>query len=313
MDELTKPIRRTCATEEVDKRLSRESEDYRIARSEIENATISFMENARNNVITDVVKIPVVVHVVWNKPEQNISLDQIQSQIDVLNHDFRAKNSDISQVPSQWKNLVADSLIEFYLATKDPNGRETNGVTVTQTNKISFSYDDSVKSKSLSGADPWPADQYLNLWVCPLGNSLLGYAQFPGGPTKTDGVVINYMAFGTLGTAQAPFNLGRTATHEIGHWLNLRHIWGDDQNKANKCSGSDQVDDTPNQAVSNRGSDIQFPHITCNNEPTGDMFMDYMDYVDDKVMVMFTKGQVDRMHACLMGPRSSFLKQPTLV
>lgn len=308
MSELAKPIRRTCATEDVHKRLLKQSEKYRVARSQIENTTRSFMESARGSTITEVVKIPVVVHVIWNKPDQNISIDQIQSQIDVLNRDFRAKNPDVSQVPPEWKNLISDTLIEFYLATKDFNGIDTDGVTRTKTNKTSFSSDDSVKSRSLGGADPWPADQYLNLWVCTLGDGLLGYAQFPGGPKETDGVVINYMAFGTLGTAEAPFNLGRTATHEIGHWLNLFHIWGDDQFKTDKCSGSDQVDDTPNQAIDNRGSDIIFPHITCSNQPTGDMFMNYMDYVDDKIMVMFTKGQVDRMHACLNSSRQSFLK-----
>ncbi|GIM29981.1 zinc metalloprotease [Clostridium polyendosporum] len=314
MSELTKPLRRTCATEDVHKRLLRESSKYREARTQIENMTLNLMEDTSRNAIVDVVKIPIVIHVVWNKPDQNISIAQIKSQIDVLNRDFRAQNLDVSQVPSEWKDLVSDTLIEFHLATKDPNGNQTNGITVTQTTKISFSHDDdSVKSQSSGGADPWPADRYLNLWVCPLEGGLLGYAQFPGGPDETDGVVINYIAFGTVGTAQAPFNLGRTATHEIGHWLNLRHIWGDDQSKPNKCSGSDQVEDTPNQAVPNRGSNTIFPHITCNNGPTGDMFMNYMDYVDDKVMVMFTKGQVDRMHACLNGPRSSFLQQPILV
>lgn len=313
MSELAKPIKRTCATEDVHKRLLRESEAYRVARTEIENTTHRFMESARSSTITDIVKIPVVVHVVWNKPEQNISIEQIQSQIDALNRDFRAKNPDVSKVPSEWKNLISDTLIEFHLATKDFNGIDTDGVTRTKTDKTSFSDDDSVKSQSSGGADPWPADQYLNLWVCPLGEGLLGYAQFPGGPKETDGVVINCIAFGTLGTAKEPFNLGRTATHEIGHWLNLFHIWGDDQNKPNKCSGSDQVDDTPNQAIPNYGSNINFPHITCSNQPTGDMFMNYMDYVDDKIMVMFTKDQVDRMHVCLNSSRSSFLRQPALV
>lgn len=314
MNELITPIRRTCATEDVDKRLLRESSNYRTARSQIEKSTHEFMENARRTTITDIVKIPIVVHVVWNKSEQNISIAQIQSQIDVLNRDFRAKNLDILKVPPEWKNLVTDSAIEFHLATEDPAGKKTSGVTVTQTDKISFTSDDeSVKSKNSGGADPWPAGQYLNIWVCPLGGGLLGYAQFPGGPVETDGVVINYIAFGTLGTAQSPFNLGRTAVHEVGHWLNLRHIWGDDQNKPDSCSGSDQVNDTPNQAGPNFGSDTTFPHITCNNGSSGDMFMNYMDYVDDKVMVMFTKEQVDRMHACLLGPRSSFIQQPALV
>jgi hypothetical protein len=136
--------------------------------------------------------------------------------------------------------------------------------------------------------------------VCSLGNGLLGYAQFPGGPAATDGVVILNTAFGTIGTATAPFDLGRTATHEVGHWLNLNHIWGD----TNDCSGTDRVEDTPNALLPNFGKPA-FPHVTCNNGPIGDMFVNYMDYVDDDTMTMFTPGQVARMHATLSGHRST--------
>jgi hypothetical protein len=154
------------------------------------------------------------------------------------------------------------------------------------------------------GKSAWPSDSYLNLWTCSISGGLLGYAQFPGGAPATDGVVILNSAFGSNGTAAAPYNLGRTAVHEVGHWLNLLHIWGDD---GAGCARSDNVDDTPNQAGSN-GSDVRisnFPHITCNNEPNGDMFMNYMDYVDDDTMFMFTAGQLKRMNATLAGPRAS--------
>jgi hypothetical protein len=146
--------------------------------------------------------------------------------------------------------------------------------------------------------DPRPTTKYLNFWICNLGEGLLGYAQFPGGPAKTDGVVILYTAFGTTGAAAAPFNLGRTATHEVGHWLNLRHIWGDKTD----CSGSDQVSDTPKAQMPNYGTPT-WPHISCNNGPNGDMFMNYMDYVDDAAMFMFTQGQAARLNATLAGPR----------
>jgi hypothetical protein len=136
--------------------------------------------------------------------------------------------------------------------------------------------------------------------VCALGGGLLGYAQFPGGPKSTDGVVINYRAFGTMGTAQSPFNKGRTATHEVGHYFNLRHIWGDTED----CSGSDFVADTPNCAGPNFGKPA-FPKVSCNNGPSGDMFMNYMDYVDDAAMFMFTPQQVARMRTALDGPRRS--------
>jgi len=163
-----------------------------------------------------------------------------------------------------------------------------------------------VKSSSTGGADAWPADRYLNVWVCgnlrnSRGNSLLGYAQFPGGPAATDGVVILHSAFGTTGSAAAPFDLGRTTTHEIGHWLNLRHIWGDD---GTGCSGDDFVADTPNAGGPNYNKPT-FPNVTCGNGPDGDLFMNYMDYVDDDAMFMFTHGQVARMQAALDGARST--------
>jgi hypothetical protein len=167
-----------------------------------------------------------------------------------------------------------------------------------QTTRDSFGTGDSVKTKAGGGTPPWATDRYLNLWVCNLGEGLLGYAQFPGGPARTDGVVILYTAFGTKGAAADPFNLGRTATHEVGHYLNLRHIWAD----SNDCSGSDQVSDTPRAQMPNYGKP-DFPHISCNNGPNGDMFMDYMDYVDDAAMFMFTQGQAARMNATLAGPR----------
>ncbi|MFG0215609.1 zinc metalloprotease [Brevibacillus porteri] len=287
---------------EVHHRLLRESESYSEARTLIEE-NYRVAERSREARERDVVTIPVVVHVVWNTSDQNISDQQIHSQIDVLNRDFRKRNPDVSQVPPVWQGIVGDARVQFKLADKDPNGDSTTGITRTKTDQTSFTDDDRVKSSATGGIDAWPADRYLNLWVCRLSGGLLGYAQFPGGSPATDGVVITYTAFGTVGTAKPPFNLGRTATHEIGHWLDLRHIWGDD---GEACTGSDEVDDTPNQAGSNRGCPT-FPHISCNNGPDGDMFMNYMDYVDDPCMVMFTDGQVARIDACLTGPRSSFL------
>jgi hypothetical protein len=106
--------------------------------------------------------------------------------------------------------------------------------------------------------------------------------------------VILYTAFGVGGTASPPFHLGRTATHEVGHWLNLRHIWGDTED----CSGSDFVDDTPNAAGPNFGKP-SFPSVSCTNGPNGDLFVNYMDYVDDDSMFMFTTQQVARMSATL--------------
>ena len=247
------------------------------------------------------IRIPIVVHVVWRSATENLSLRQIQSQIAVLNRDFRAKSADRKQVPAVWQGLVADAGIEFELASQDPAGRPSDGVTRTRTQRASFGTGDSVKSAKTGGADAWPSDRYLNLWVCTLSGGLLGYAQFPGGPKRTDGVVITASAFGTSGSAKPPFDRGRTSVHEIGHWLNLRHIWGDTED----CSGTDFVADTPNAAGPNYGKP-RFPHVSCANGPSGDMFMNFMDYVDDAAMLLFTPEQVARMHATLQGPRRSF-------
>ncbi|NER78494.1 MAG: hypothetical protein F6K42_02745 [Leptolyngbya sp. SIO1D8] len=285
---------------QVHHRLLDNDPQYVEARRRIEAQ--AFREAAlRSNVRSGCTKIPVVVHVVYQTAEQNISDAQINSQIQVLNEDFRKRNPDVSNVPAPFVPLAADARIEFELATSDPTGNPTNGVTRTQTDRDGFDTNDGVKFAVQGGIDAWPSDRYLNVWVCQLSGGLLGYAQFPGGPAATDGVVITHTGFGTTGTASPPFNKGRTTTHEIGHWLNLRHIWGDD---GDGCSGSDFVDDTPNQGGPNVGKPT-FPSVSCSNAPNGDMFMNYMDYVDDDTMAMFTEGQVTRMQAALDGPRSS--------
>jgi hypothetical protein len=291
---------------EVHNRLLEQYPDFRHFLGDLEHKTLaryaSLTAFRAAGPIAGRLKIPVVVHVVYKTAEENIAKAQIDSQIDALNRDYSAANADKSKTPVCWAGLVTDVQIQVALARKDPSGNPTEGVTRTQTQVASFPADDSVKSVASGGADPWPSQSYLNLWVCSLGDGLLGYAQFPGGPVKTDGVVILNTAFGTVGTATAPFNLGRTATHECGHWLNLRHIWGDTED----CTGTDFVDDTPNAQHPNFNKPA-FPHVSCNNGPNGDMFMNYMDYVDDDTMVMFTAGQVVRIHAALEDARKQLV------
>ncbi|WP_236049848.1 zinc metalloprotease [Paractinoplanes ovalisporus] len=297
------PARRRCGSEDVHRRLLNESLNYRLNRAAVENLAFAFATGEEQPTRAETLTIPVVVHVVWSAEEHNLSEEQIDSQIAVLNEDFRAANADVKNVPPVWQGLVADARIEFRRATVDPDGNATTGVVRRQTSEPAFSDNDAVKSAARGGADPWPTDRYLNIWVCQLSGGLLGYAQFPGGPAATDGVVITHTGFGTTGTAAAPFNLGRTTTHEIGHWLNLFHIGGDD---GTGCSGTDFVSDTPNQAGQNFGTPA-FPSVTCNNGPNGDMFMNYMDYTDDSAMCMFTHGQMLRVEACLAGPRRNLL------
>lgn len=305
------PARRSCGAMAEHHRLMLVDPNYAVARESIENLAFTILEEGRATSWIGVVQIPVVVHVVWNMMQDNIADAQVQSQIDVLNRDFRAQNADLNQAPGIFKALSIDSEIEFFLATTDPDGNATSGITRTQSATRTFrTFANDVKSSAAGGADPWPTDRYLNIWVCPQivdqrGESILGYAQFPGGPAATDGVVVAHPFFGTSGTATAPFHLGRTTTHEVGHWLNLFHIWGDD---GTGCSGTDFVGDTPNQGGPNFGVPL-FPSITCGNGPNGDMFVNYMDYVDDEAMVMFTIEQVARMHATLLGPRASLLNR----
>lgn len=258
---------------------------------DIETQTQQFLANNTTvNGSRAVITIPVVVHVVGNATVQNVSDAQINSQINRLNLDFRKLNTDVTNVPSVWTSLVADYEIEFCLARRDPNGNNTTGIIRKVTTATSFSTNDNVKRTANGGSDAWPASSYLNIWVCNLSGGVLGYAQFPGGNATTDGVVITYTGFGTMGTAQAPYNLGRTATHEVGHWLNLYHIWGND---GSSCNGSDQVGDTPNQGSEHYGCP-SFPSVSCSNGPNGDMWMNYMDYTDDRCMYMFTNGQKSR-------------------
>jgi hypothetical protein len=294
------PGTRRCGTMDVHRRLLSTDPDYARRRDEIENHAARFGAGEIQAQRSGITRIPVVVHVLWNTAAQNISDQQVRSQIDVLNRDFRRTNPDVSSTPAPFLPLTADARIEFYLADTAPGGTPSSGIERHQTTVGSFSDNDAVKSASSGGMDAWPSDRYLNIWVCQLSGGLLGYAQFPGGPAGTDGVVILHSAFGTSGTAAAPFDLGRTATHEVGHWLNLNHIWGDD---GTGCSGSDNVSDTPNQGGANTGTPT-FPRLSCSNGPNGDMFMNYMDYVDDRAMFMFTAGQAERMQACLDGPRN---------
>jgi len=301
------PTQRGCATDEVHERLLRTMPGYAESRSAIEDRTSRMLAFGDAALRTGCTEIPVVVHVLFRNATENISDAQVQSQIAILNQDFRATNPDRMSTPAVFQPLIGDARVTFKLATTDPAGNPTDGITRTSTTNTSFSSaTDNAKHAATGGEDAWPADRYLNLWTCGnlrsgSGQALLGYAQFPGGPADTDGVVILHSAFGNTGTAAAPFNLGRTATHEIGHWLNLRHIWGDD---GTGCAGSDFVADTPNAGGPNFGAPA-FPHVSCSNGPNGDLFMNYMDYTDDVAMFMFTQGQVARMQAALDGPRSS--------
>jgi Pregnancy-associated plasma protein-A/Secretion system C-terminal sorting domain len=251
---------------------------------------------------TDTLWVPVVVHILYNTSEQNISDNQIQSQIDVLNEDYAGTNGTAAEVPDNWKPLVTDSKIRFRLAQRTPSNTNTNGITRRQTPITSFQYNDnSIKYTATGGTDAWPNDSYLNIWVCNLQNGVLGFASFPGGTAEEDGIVIHYNAFGRTGTLNTRYDFGRSATHEVGHWFSLIHIWGDTPD----CSLDDQVDDTPLQADANLCCPKYPKYDNCTSNGDGIMFMNYMDYSDDKFMQFFTPEQIARMDTAINDYRSN--------
>lgn len=257
-----------------------------------------------------VIEIPVVVHVLYNTTQQNISNAQIQSQINVLNQDFRRLNANQQTAPAAFRGRAMDPLIQFCLAQRDPDGNPTNGITRTYTNKQEFTFlDTTIYFTNLGGKNNWDKNSYLNIWVCNIADPYAGWALFPSITVNLpiiDGVVMDLESFGTVGTANPNYNSGHICSHEVGHWLNLRHIWGDDQNNPNVCLGSDSVFDTPNHAVENFGSP-SYPHITsCSIDNLGEMFMNFMDYTDDDDNLnMFTVGQFIRMDDVLFNQRAS--------
>lgn len=278
-------------------RLAAEIKDYPQLiekRQKIENDIIKWQKSTNLNSYT----IPVVFHIIYENEIESINLEQIQSQLDVLNQDFNRNNPDANQTPTEFLNVAANCNINFCLAQRTPNNDSTSGVTYTQTDISSFSlYDNRIFHDSLGGKTIWNPERYLNIYVCDLNNAL-GFSSFPGGIESRDAVVINYSNFGTI-SVSPPFNKGRTATHELGHWLNLLHIWGD-----SNC-GNDQVQDTPIQDTENYGCPSH-PSPTCSNN--GDMFQNFMDYTDDACMNLFTEGQKDRMHATLNSQRTALIQ-----
>jgi hypothetical protein len=245
-----------------------------------------------------VVTIPVVVHVIYKVNIQNISDAQIHSQIDVLNQDYGRTNADTTLTPAAFDSVAANTGIQFCLATQDPNGNPTTGIERRQNTSVStWSNNEEMKSFVTGGLDAWDRNRYLNIWVCTLANPFLGFTQMAGNPDSlNDGVVVTSRAFGNTGYVTPPFHLGRTTTHEVGHWLGLIHIWGDD---SGACSGDDNISDTRLQASETTGCPV-FPVLdTCSPVYPGIMFMNYMDYTDDACMNMFTNGQAVAMNTAI--------------
>jgi hypothetical protein len=257
--------------------------------------------------------IPVVVHVVYFNAADSVTVPQAVSQIAVLNTDYMRLNADTIKTPAAFVPICANPHIQFCLAQTDPMGNPTNGVTYTKTPKSSFPLvygDTTIWYTSLGGFDGWDPTRYLNIWVADISPAG-GVGFWPGAvfAGHREGVVINPTFFGTMGTAVAPYNLGRTATHEIGHYLDLHHLWGDGNNNSS-CTATDYCNDTPTQVTASQNCPA-FPKTdACTSASPGLAFMNFMDYPRDSCRNMFTTDQVARMVACLNGPRASLFNSP---
>lgn len=257
----------------------------------------------RDTLPDEVIVVPVVIHLLYHTSSQNINDKQILSQLTVLNNDYRRLNADAINTPAPFKSVAADTRIVFCLAKVDPDGQYTSGIIRKYTSTDFFLSDDAMKYSSKGGDDAWDSKKYLNIWVCNLFGRTLGYSVMPGSPADKDGIVIQFDVFGTTGNVTAPFNKGRTVTHEIGHWLGLKHLWGD------ASCGDDNIADTPPQETSSVGCP-SFPRTSkCSVNSYGDMFMNFMDFTDDACMNMFTQGQKTEMRSLFAagGLRNSFL------
>lgn len=247
--------------------------------------------------------IPVVFHIVLANPN-SITNAQIQAQLDTLNKDFAGTNGDSVKIPFYFKPLFGKSGIQFCLAQRTPNGQNTTGIDRVVTSQSSFRADDAVKHSASGGVDAWDPNSYLNVWICQLGNNLLGYATFPDeGLADDQGVVIDYRT--VPGGSSVNYGQGKSLTHETGHYFNLYHIWGDDNGD---CTGTDFVDDTPNQGASSSGCYAGVKTDSCTTTTPGIMYQNYMDYSFDACMVMFTTEQVLRMESAAVAYRSSLLR-----
>jgi Pregnancy-associated plasma protein-A len=288
-DFVTESKEHRCESDAHNDYLMAKSPVFRQNRDKIESFTTRFTENYGKQLKTRaVVTIPVVFHIIYNTAAENVTDAQVAAQIDVLNQDYRKMNADINQVPTVFQGLEADMEVQFVLAKRTPAGAATTGIERRQTTIVGFDdITESMKSYAAGGLDAWDAQKYLNIWTCNLTGGILGYAQFPGGPDATDGIVIRSNA--VAGGSSINYGYGRTATHEVGHWLNLYHTFRGGCDRKG-TTGSDFVDDTPNVRTATYGCPKRIGN-SCSNDDAPDMTMNYMDYVYDVCMFMFTQGQ----------------------
>lgn len=246
--------------------------------------------------------IPVVVHIVYQNELGNLSDNRVHSQIAALNRDFNRLNDNLVMVPDAFQDRIAQVGFEFCLATRDPDGNPTSGI-IRRATSPNFVYDGSspwIFYTNLGGQDAWDTEQYLNIWVTRISEFIVGFGTFPGeSPPNEQGVIVAPESFGIYDAPNAPFNLGRTVTHEVGHYFNLIHPWG---NLAS-CDNDDLIADTPEQSVQHFGC----PSTTSATCGSTDLTTNFMNYGNDACIAMFTQGQARRMQATLLLARGGLL------
>lgn len=244
--------------------------------------------------------IPIVIHIVYHTDQQNIPDTRVYEQLKVLNDDFRRKNADAVDTDIAFESLAADTKIMFELAKTDTSGNSTSGITRTQTSQAVFA-DNRLHRTSAGGVDSWDTTKYLNVWVAPLAPGILGYASHPENTNEFEGIAIHFENFGTSDTAKPPYHLGRTLTHEVGHYLGLHHLWG-----TGGCLSDDGVSDTPLQEKSTIGCSLE--QQSCGSK---DMVQNYMNLADDDCLNFFTIGQSEVMRASLTTYYSQLFSKKT--
>lgn len=288
---------RNFSTQKVSERLTKLDTTLLGKQSNVEY----FIEGQKKKLKFTKITIPIVFHILYAKGQTAPSEEQVHSQIEALNRDFSKKAYRIQHKADTlegFTKVAEDMEIEFCLAKEGPSGKNEASIRFIQISPSQFTDNDMVKTER-SGAAAWDTERYLNVWVAHLADSVSGYAQMPGGAKETDGIVIDYRYFGTMGTAKAPYNEGKTLTHLMGNYLGLYDLW----NKNTPC-GDDYVEDTPIHNAPNYNCEAYRHVSTCGDNPV-EMTMNFMDNTPDACMYMFTLGQKIRMHAVLSekGPR----------
>jgi hypothetical protein len=301
---------RRCGTYEYWQLMKQDDPSLATEEERINHEAREWMDTHRNRRdAASVITIPVVVHILYHTDEENLSDAVVQSQIDVLNQDFARLNQDAILTPAVWQNTAAAVGIQFCLASIRPDSVPSTGIERKHTDLTSWQSFNDMKFENQGGLNAWDRDHYMNIWVGNLEGNAIGITQMPYGMTTaaTDGMCISYKTFGRIGNhLDSRYNLGRTVTHETGHWLGLYHIWGDDSgNCITTGGGSDLMDDTPDQ-VDNTYDCPVFPVTdACSPAYPGIMFMNYLDYTDDACMNMFTNDQAAKMRYVLDNIRTT--------